>query len=292
MITTIEIALNKHKLDLARIEKSKQDIIAQKENILTNNGNNSVTRLKPHILVVKDQNITAMDIAGKLEDLGYNVTGKVSTGYEAIEKARKLDPDLILMDIRLKGNLDGIAVTKSIEDLNIPVIFLTSYADKKTLKKAQETSPYGYIIKPYGENELKTTIKMALHKHQRNQEEIESEVGLLTTKLEELKIGGIGVILTTTFIMALMVYGIITRNMTWLEFLLFFSGFYGLALAISSFLKSSKPLETVTKLPLIKPFVTILVPAHNEENTIENCIQSLVNLDYSIDGIKNYEIIV
>ena len=292
LITTVEIALNKHKLDIARIEKFKRDIIAQKENIQTINVDNPVTRLKPHIMVVEDQIITAMDIVDKLEDMGYFVTGNVSTGYEAIEKARELSPDLILMDIMLKGDLDGIAVTKSIEDLNIPVIFLTSYSDKETLKKAQETSPYGYIIKPYGENELKTSIEMALHKHQRNQEEIESEVGLLTTKLEELKIGRIGVILTTTLIMALMVYGILTKNMTWLEFLLFFSGIYGLALAISSFLKSSKPPETDTKLPVIKPFVSILVPAHNEENTIEMCIQSLVNLDYSIDGIKNYEIIV
>jgi len=292
LITTIEIALNKHQLDLAKIEKFKQDIIFKRDKIQTSNINCHVNRSKPHILVVEDQNITAMDIAGKLDDLGYNVTGTVSSGCDAIEKARELNPDLILMDIILKGNLDGIDVSKSIEDLNIPVVFLTSYADKLTLKKAQETSPYGYIIKPYGENELKTTIEMALHKHQRNQEEIKSEVGLLTTKLTELKIGRIGVIITTTSIIVLMVYGFITRNMTWLEFLLFFSGFYGLILALSSFLKSSKPSKADLKLPVLKPFVTILVPAHNEENTIENCVKSLINLDYNVDGIKNYEIIV
>jgi 1,2-diacylglycerol 3-beta-glucosyltransferase len=292
LITTIEIALNKHQLDLAKIEKFKQDLIFKRDKIQTSNINCHVNRSKPHILVVEDQNITAMDIAGKLDDLGYNVTGTVSSGCDAIEKARELNPDLILMDIILKGNLDGIDVSKSIEDLNIPVVFLTSYADKLTLKKAQETSPYGYIIKPYGENELKTTIEMALHKHQRNQEEIKSEVGLLTTKLTELKIGRIGVIITTTSIIVLMVYGFITRNMTWLEFLLFFSGFYGLILALSSFLKSSKPSKADLKLPVLKPFVTILVPAHNEENTIENCVKSLINLDYSVDGIKNYEIIV
>jgi 1,2-diacylglycerol 3-beta-glucosyltransferase len=292
LITTIEIALNKHQLDLAKIEKFKQDLIFKRDKIQTSNINCHVNRSKPHILVVEDQNITAMDIAGKLDDLGYNVTGTVSSGCDAIEKARELNPDLILMDIILKGNLDGIDVSKSIEDLNIPVVFLTSYADKLTLKKAQETSPYGYIIKPYGENELKTTIEMALHKHQRNQEEIKSEVGLLTTKLTELKIGRIGVIITTTSIIVLMVYGFITRNMTWLEFLLFFSGFYGLILALSSFLKSSKPSKADLKLPVLKPFVTILVPAHNEENTIENCVKSLINLDYNVDGIKNYEIIV
>ena len=286
LITTIEIALNKHQLDLARIEKFKRDIIFKKEKIQTNNINYHVNKSKPDILVVEDQNITAMDIAAKLDDLGYNVTGTASSGYDAIEKARELNPDLILMDILLKGNLNGIDVSKSLEDLNIPVVFLTSYADKLTLKKAQETSPYGYIIKPYDENELKTTIEMALHKHQRNQEEIKSEVGLLTTKLAELKIGRIGVIITTTSIIILMVNGFITRNMTWLEFLLFFSGFYGLILALSSFLKSSKPSPADSKVPVIKPFVTILVPAHNEENTIENCVKSLVDLDYSVDGYK------
>ena len=292
LITTIEIALNKHKLDLARIEKFKQDLILNKKEIQANNIHNHMDRSKPHILVVEDENITAMDIVSKLDDLGYNVIGTVSSGHEAIEQARKLDPDLILMDIMLKGNLNGIDVSESINDMNIPIVFLTSYNDEETLRKAQETSPYGYIIKPYCENELKTTIEMALHKHQRNQEEIKSEVGLLTTKLEELKIGRIGVIITTTFIMGLMVYGFITRNMTWLEFLLFFSGLYGLILALSSFLKSSKPSQNDSNIPHIKPFVTILVPAHNEQNTIENCITSLVKLDYSVDGIKNYEIIV
>ena len=240
LITTVEMALNKHQLDIARVEKFKQDIINKNETIKSKNINNPSSRLKPHILLVEDENITTMDIANKLDELDYNVIGTVSTGYEAIEKARELNPDLILMDIMLKGSLDGITVSKSIEELNIPIVYLTSYSDDKTLERAGETSPYGFIIKPFNQDELKTTIEMALHKHQKNQEEIQSEVGLLTTKLGELKIGRIGVIITTTFIMVLMVYGIITKNMTWLEFLLIFSGLYGLTLAIFSFFKSSK----------------------------------------------------
>ena len=116
LITTIEIALNKHKLDLARIEKFKQDLILNKKEIQANNIHNHMDRPKPHILVVEDENITAMDIVSKLDDLGYNVIGTVSSGHEAIEKAQKLNPDLILMDIMLKGNLNGIDVSESIND--------------------------------------------------------------------------------------------------------------------------------------------------------------------------------
>jgi 1,2-diacylglycerol 3-beta-glucosyltransferase len=291
LITTVEMAINKHQLDQEQVENYKQDLIDKKDNLNPKKIKRDILNgIKPQIMVVEDENITAMDIAGKLEDLGYEITAVVSSGSLATEKARKLHPDLILMDIMLKGDMDGIQVTKSIEDLFIPVVYLTSYSDRKTLKRARETSPYGYIIKPYNEDELKTTIEMALHKHIKYQETIESEVESLSTKLNEIKMGRIGVIVTSTLILSMMFYGIISRNMTWLEYLLFFSGIYGLVLSIASIFKVNN--NKVSESHLFKPFVSILVPAHNEENTIEGCVHSLANLNYSLNGKKNFEVIV
>ena len=293
LITTIEMAINKHNNDQKKVEDYKQDVIDNKNDLKPKKIKRDILGgIKPQIMVVEDENITALDIAGKLEELGYEITAVVSSGTLAIEKARELHPDLILMDIMLKGDMDGIQVTKSIEDLFIPVVYLTSYTDEKTLQRARETSPYGYIIKPYNEDELNSTIEMALHKHIKYQETIDSEVESLSTKLSEIKMGRIGVIVTSALILSMMFYGIITRNMTWLEYILFFSGIYGLVLSVTSILKANKNDKKDLEPNLYKPFVSILVPAHNEENTIENCVHSLANLDYTVDGKKNFEVIV
>ena len=293
LITTVEMAINRHNLDQEKVENYKQDLINKKNNLNPKEIKKDILDgIKPRIMVVEDENIIALDIGDKLEDLGYDVVAIVASGSLAIEKARKLNPDLILMDILLKGDMDGIEVTRSIDDLFIPVVYLTSYSDKKTLQRARETSPYGYIIKPYNEDGLKTTIEMALHKHIRYQETIKSEVESLSTKLNEIKIGRIGVIITSTIILSMFFYGIIARNMTWLEYLLFFSGIYGLVLCVASIFKDTHVPIRISEPNLFKPFVSILVPAHNEENTIEDCVHSMANLEYKLDGEKNFEIIV
>jgi two-component system sensor histidine kinase/response regulator len=119
------------------------------------------------ILVVEDEIIVAMDLQHELTSLGYRVTGIISSGKEAIDKAGQTRPDLVLMDIRLEGDVDGIEAAEQIRvSFNIPVIFLTAYADADTLQRAKITEPFGYIIKPYQERDLHTTIEMALYKHQ------------------------------------------------------------------------------------------------------------------------------
>jgi PAS domain S-box-containing protein len=119
------------------------------------------------ILVVEDEIIVAMDIKHRLETMGYNVLAAVSSGETAVEKAGELKPDLILMDIVLKGQIDGIDAYNLIkENYNIPVIYLTAYSDEKTLNRAKTTSPYGYIIKPFEDRELKCAIEVALYKHE------------------------------------------------------------------------------------------------------------------------------
>ncbi len=120
---------------------------------------------KVKVLVVEDEGLVARDVENMLKSLGYEVPAVVSTGEMAIRSAQELLPDLVLMDIVLKGDVSGIAAAEKIwENLKIPVIYLTAYADEKTLQEAKKTDPFGYILKPFEERELQTAIEMALYK--------------------------------------------------------------------------------------------------------------------------------
>ena len=124
--------------------------------------------MKENILVVEDQRIIACDIKDCLERFGYNVPAITAYGEKAVEIAEQLRPDLILMDVMLKGDKDGIeAAEEIVSKFNIPVIFLTAYSDERTLTKAKTTQPFGYILKPFEETQLITTIEIALNKHRR-----------------------------------------------------------------------------------------------------------------------------
>ena len=115
------------------------------------------------ILVVEDEGIVSIDIRNMLKNLGYTIAGVAFLGEEAVQKADSTQPDLVLMDIGLKGDIDGIEAAKTIRDrFHIPVVFLTGFADENTLTKAKEADPSGFITKPIKEEELTATIKQAL----------------------------------------------------------------------------------------------------------------------------------
>ncbi len=123
------------------------------------------------ILIVEDKDITALELQGRLEECGYVVPAVVSTGAQAIQKAVETTPDLVLIDIILKGKMDGIEAAEQIRTrLDIPVVFLTAHDDERTLQRAKVITPYDYILKPFEERELYIIIKMALYKHKVEQE--------------------------------------------------------------------------------------------------------------------------
>lgn len=124
--------------------------------------------LQKSILVVEDETIIALSAQSKLRRFGYNVPETASTGEEAIELAFKIKPDLVLIDILLSGKIDGIeAAEKILKYMDVPIIYITAYADEWTMQRAKRTLPYCYMIKPFTESELCTNIKMALYKHMR-----------------------------------------------------------------------------------------------------------------------------
>jgi len=142
--------------------------------------------LKPNkeILIVEDDSFIARETKIRVENLGYNVSGILPSGEEAVEKVDIDQPDLILMDIKLKGQIDGVEAAKQIKmKYNIPIVYVTAFADKDLLERVKTTGPYGYITKPYGEAELHTAIEIAFYK-----QEMEAKL------LQDQKLKSIGIL--------------------------------------------------------------------------------------------------
>jgi PAS domain S-box-containing protein len=119
------------------------------------------------IMVVEDERIVAFNLRERLTRLGYEVTGLAASGEEALHKAREGSPDLILMDIRIEGPIDGIETARRLGDEQpTPVIYLTAHSEDKTIERARLTEPYGYLLKPFSERELHATIQMAMRRHE------------------------------------------------------------------------------------------------------------------------------
>ncbi len=135
---------------------------------------------KAQVLIVEDDGIVAMDIESRLKNLGYSVSGTVIYAEKAIEKVEELKPDLVLMDIVLKGGMDGIEAAEIIRSrFDIPVVFLTAYADEERFGRAKLTIPFGYILKPFQDRDLKITIEMALYTAKVDAERKQAEERLL-----------------------------------------------------------------------------------------------------------------
>jgi signal transduction histidine kinase len=118
------------------------------------------------ILIVEDESIVALDLRYRLDGFGYQVVAIADSGEEAIEKTAELAPDLVLMDIQLTGEIDGVETATQIRDgWNIPVIYITAYTDEETVDRAKVTRPLGYLVKPFDDRELHTIIEIALYRH-------------------------------------------------------------------------------------------------------------------------------
>jgi PAS domain S-box-containing protein len=128
------------------------------------------------IVIVEDESIVARDLQHTLQRLGYRVAAIASSGEEAIRVVTKLRPDLVLMDIVLKGAIDGVEAGEQIRrQMDIPLVFLTAYSDDATMQRAKVTEPFGYVLKPFEERELHSNIQMALYRHEIERRLRESE---------------------------------------------------------------------------------------------------------------------
>ncbi len=134
------------------------------------------------ILIVEDERLIAADIEGHLLDLGYQVAGVAINADDALRAAREQSPDLVLMDIQLRGSIDGTEVARQIRERHdIPIVFVTSHADPTTLERACVSSPYGFLLKPFEGRELAATIETSLYRHREDQKLLQMERWLATT---------------------------------------------------------------------------------------------------------------
>ncbi|MBR9987093.1 MAG: response regulator [Desulfosarcina sp.] len=132
--------------------------------------------IEARILVVEDEGIVAQEIKSRLEKSGYSVCAVVHDGHTAITHAGEMRPDLVLMDIKLKGEMDGIEAAGVIRDrFNLPVVYLTAYTDPATLERAKVMEPFGYVVKPFETRSLMVSIEIALHRHRSESERIYRE---------------------------------------------------------------------------------------------------------------------
>jgi two-component system, LuxR family, sensor kinase FixL len=155
---------------------------------------------KPLILVVEDEKVVAIDISRTLKSLGYEVCDSVASGEEALNTLLSVTPDLILLDVRLSGKLDGIETAERIrKDYQIPYIFLSTFSDENTLSRAKRTEPYGYITKSSHKNDLHSMIEMALYRHSMEQKIRENEE-ILSVTLKSISDAVIGTTLDGTII--------------------------------------------------------------------------------------------
>ncbi|MBN1316533.1 MAG: response regulator [Anaerolineales bacterium] len=137
------------------------------------------------ILIVEDESIIAEDMKQSLTELGYHIPAVAYSGMEAIKNVEQFEPDVVLMDIVMPGEMDGIEAASEIRSkYNVPVIFVTAYADDTLLKRAKVAQPYGYILKPFVQRELHTNIEMALYKHKAENELWKKQRQLETTLAE------------------------------------------------------------------------------------------------------------
>jgi DNA-binding LytR/AlgR family response regulator len=124
---------------------------------------------KLKVMIVEDEMIVAKDLQRILKKLNYETTDPFASGRKALEQMEFLRPDFVLLDINLKGDMDGIQLAEHImHDYGIPFVFITAFSDKQTLSRAKMVEPYGYIIKPFSEDDIRTTVELALYKHQRD----------------------------------------------------------------------------------------------------------------------------
>ena len=151
-------------------------------------------RARKQILIVEDEGLIAADIQKRLERLGYSVPVIAHSGEEAIRSARSTPFDLVLMDIRIQGDLDGIDAAQEMKALDMPVVYVTAYADQETVNRAKLTEPFGYILKPITDGDLRSTVQISLYKHEMERRLRTSEAWLSTT----LRSVGDGIIATNT----------------------------------------------------------------------------------------------
>lgn len=247
----------------------------------------SIAQSHPNILVISSDKELVNQLKDYIEDYDYNFIGSADTKEHIKDNLINLSPNLVLLDTEIE-NVDLIKLTQDLEKLNIPNVVIIGDRFDEVIDEVMEICPYGYLIKDIDKEELQRAMAVAIRKHELNTQKIIEAKDRINEKNTELLIEKSDSSFLLVLCISLIVMAILSRNATWLQWLLLIPT---VAMLINGIASIKKPKQV--KYDYEKPFVSIFIPAHNEEATIETTVRSVCESDYHIiNEIPQFEVIV
>lgn len=243
---------------------------------------------KPKIFAISDDIQLLKDIEEYVEDYDYEFVGSASESDSIFREIDQTSPNLIFLDTEIE-NINLSEVSGDLELFNVPLILIVGTKLDETIDKLLMSNPYGYLIKDIDKSELQRAMAVALKKHDQNIQNINYAEDKVKEKNIELMIEKSDSSFLLIICVSLIILAILSRNATWLQWVLLIPT---LAMLINSLVSIKKQKKVVEYEPDELPFVSVFIPAHNEENTIGSTVASVCNSDYSIGDKINYELIV
>ena len=246
----------------------------------------SLAQSHPDIFVISSDDALINQLREYIEDYDYNFIGSAHTKDRIKSRIIKLSPNLVLLDSEIE-DIDLIKLTKDLERFNIPNVVIVGNRFDEVIDEVLMITPYGYIFKEIEKDELQRTMAVAIRKHELNNAQIAEAKNKIDEKNEELLIEKSDSSFLLILCVALIIMAILSRNATWLQWVLLIPTIAMLINGIAS-IKKPDPVSYDYE----KPFVSVFIPAHNEEATIAMTVRSVCESDYHVDGEPYFEVIV
>ena len=243
---------------------------------------------KPKIFTISSDDFLLSQIKEYVEDYNYEDWGSASESADIFSKIDTISPNLIFLDTEEEG-LDLLSLTGDLELFNVPIIIIVGALFDETIDKLLMSNPFGYLLKPLDKDELQRSMAVALKKHEQNIMNVKLAEDKIREKNIELMIEKSDSSLLLVLCVSLIIIAILSRNATWLQWVLLIPTFAMLLNSIVS-AKKQKPVVKYEEDEL--PFISVFIPAHNEEYTIEPTVRSVCNSDYYLGDEANFEVIV
>ena len=243
---------------------------------------------KPKIFTISSDDFLLSQIKEYVEDYGYEDWGSASESADIFSKIDTISPNLIFLDTEEEG-LDLLSLTGDLELFNVPIIIIVGALFDETIDKLLMSNPFGYLLKPLDKDELQRSMAVALKKHEQNIMNVKLAEDKIREKNIELMIEKSDSSLLLVLCVSLIIIAILSRNATWLQWVLLIPTF---AMLINSIVSAKKQKPVVKYEEDELPFISVFIPAHNEEYTIEPTVRSVCNSDYYLGDEANFEVIV
>lgn len=243
---------------------------------------------KPKIFAISSDEESLALMKEFIEDYGYEFAGSAFAKEDIFDKLDKISPNLIFLDTDIE-NIDLEELAGDLEIFNVPILLVIGALFDETIDKLLTNNPYGFLLKPLEDGEVQRSMAVALKKHEQNIINVKTAQAKIKEKSTELVIEKSDSSFLLILCIALILTAILSRNATWLQWVLLIPSLTMLLNSLIS-LKKMKPITPYKEEDL--PFISIFIPAHNEENTIEATVRSVCQSEYMKNGEPNYEVIV